>query len=360
MLKKSIGLVLILSAGLLFSCKDKKDKDDDVADFNKAEMLENVSANIILPALNKFDVEVTAMKSSYATFKADQNVANLEEVKAHWKSAYMTWQTLKIFDFGPIRTIGFKSATGTYPIDTAKIHSNIDNGGYNLSAVVNLDAVGLNALDYLLYNDNAMNQLQNDADYANYAEEVIQKLYDETQSVVSGWSSYESTFNASTGTSSTSAFSEFVNEFNRDYELAKTAKVGIPIGKANLGLANPEYVEARYSGISFELLDESIKALKATYNGNSFDSNAEGIGFSNYLVHLEKSSLDNTINDKFGIIQNHIDGFSMTLEEAINDPSKTDQLDDLYLHLQQQVVNIKTDMTAAFGVLITYQDNDGD
>ena len=73
MLKRSIGLVLILSAGLLFSCKDKKDKDADVADFNKAEMLENVSANIILPSLNKFEVEVTALKSSYATFKADQN-----------------------------------------------------------------------------------------------------------------------------------------------------------------------------------------------------------------------------------------------------------------------------------------------
>ncbi|PWH82914.1 imelysin family protein [Brumimicrobium oceani] len=360
MLKRSVGFVLMLSVGLLFSCKDKKDKDSEENEFNKAEMLTNVSANIILPSLTQFDAEISDLKSSFVNFKNAPTQANLDEVKMNWKASYLTWQTLKIFDFGPIRDIGFKSSTGTYPVDPAKIESNINSGSYNLAAISNLDAIGLNALDYLFYNSNALAELQNNAAYVEYAEKVIQKLYNETQSVVNAWSSYKSTFNESTGTSSTSAFSEFVNEFNRDYELAKTAKIGIPIGKANLGLSNPEYVEARYSGISFDLLIESIKALKATYNGKGLINGKSGLGFSDYLVNLEKTSLDNTINNKFDIILSKAEGFSMTLEEAINDPSMENQLDELYLHLQQQVVNIKTDMTAAFGVLITYQDNDGD
>ncbi|RFC53610.1 imelysin family protein [Brumimicrobium aurantiacum] len=360
MLYKSIGLVVLLSTGLLFSCKDKVGVDDDVTDFDKAEMLENVSSNIIVPSLNAFSTEVSDLKSSFETFKATPNSANLEEVKLHWKESYIIWQWLKIFDFGPIRDIGFKSATATYPVDTAKIEDNISNGGYNLSSVVNLDAIGFNALDYLFYNSNSLTSFQNNSDYADYASEVIEKLYNETQNVVNGWSTYESEFNESTGTSSTSAFSEFVNEFNRDFELAKTAKVGIPIGKANLGLANPDYVEARYSGISFELLEESIRALATTYKGNSYRTDAAGIGFSDYLVHLGKDDLDQTIKDRFEIILDKTQGFSMTLEEAINDPSKTDQLDELYLKLQEHVVYIKTDMTGAFGVLITYQDNDGD
>ena len=40
--------------------------------------------------------------------------------------------------------------------------------------------------------------------------------------------------------------------------------------------------------------------------------------------------------------------------------SNQSELDELYNLIQQQVVNLKTDMTSAFGVLITYQDNDGD
>jgi hypothetical protein len=255
---------------------------------------------------------------------------------------------------------GFKSATGTYPVDPNKIEANISGGGYNLASASNLDAVGLNALDYLFYNTNALSELQNTPAYLQYTEDVIAKLFNETQTLVNGWSSYQATFNASTGTSSTSAFSEFVNEFNRDYELAKAAKIGIPIGKANLGLSMPEYVEARYSGFSFELLAESIKALKATYNGDGFSNGSNGIGFSEYLVHLERTALDDNINQKFDIIQSEAEGFSVTLETAINDPAMQNQLDELYLHLQQQVVNIKTDMTSAFGVLITYQDNDGD
>ncbi|WP_107037131.1 imelysin family protein [Brumimicrobium mesophilum] len=354
MLKRSVGYVLLLSVALLFSCKDKVGKDEDNTPFNKGDMLKNVSANIILPSLSQFDADISELKSSFITFKNDPTSANLEEVKMHWKSGYLTWQTLKIFDFGPIRNIGFKSATGTYPVDASKIQSNINAGTYNLASASNLDAIGLSALDYLLFNDQALSEFQTNAAYVVYTDEVIQKLSSETQTIVNGWSTYRGTFNESTGTSSTSAFSEFVNEFNRDYELAKTAKIGIPIGKANLGLTNPEYVEARYSGISFELLVESVKALKVTYNGSG------GLGFDDYLVNLERTDLDDIINDKFDIIISKAEGFSMTLEQAINDPSMVNQLDELYLHLQQQVVNIKTDMTAAFGVLITYQDNDGD
>ena len=360
MFKRAIGFVLIMSFGLLFSCKDKVGSDDERADFNKGAMLENVSTNIIIPSLVQFETQVSALKSSFDLFKSDPTNANLEEIKMNWESSYLTWQTLKIFDFGPIRNIGFKSATGTYPVDVSKIESNISSGSFNLAAATNFDAVGLNALDYLLYNSNALLELQSDVSYLDYTDEVIRKIYNETQTVVNAWSSYETIFNASIGTSSTSAFSEFVNEYNRDYELAKTAKIGIPIGKANLGLSNPEYVEARYSGISFELLIESIKALKATYNGNGLINGSNGLGFSDYLLNLERTDLDNTINDKFDNVLNDAEGFSMTLEEAINNPAMESQLDELYLNLQQQVVNIKTDMTAAFGVLITYQDNDGD
>ena len=68
--------------------------------------------------------------------------------------------------------------------------------------------------------------------------------------------------------------------------------------------------------------------------------------------------LDGTISDNFTAILAKVDSFSGTMEEEMN--SNAQGLDELYNFMQGQVVSLKTDMTSAFGVLITYQDNDGD
>lgn len=349
-----VSLVLILSIAL--GCN--KDADDPKPEFNKAALLSNISGEIILPSIAEFSADLNNLSASYSQFVVDKNQANLESLREQLKTAYLTWQTVKIFDFGPIRTNGIKSAIGTYPSDTAIIASNIAAGSYNLSSLGNVDAIGLSALDYLFFKQGALNELQTNANYLTYAEDVIAKMVAEFAVVTNQWSSYKATFDASTGTSSTSAFSEFVNEFNRDFELAKNAKIGIPLGKQSLGIQLPEYIEARYSGISLDLLEESIRALQKVYNGVGFTTGVDGQGFDDYLVHLEKSNLDATIDNGFTGIINKTVSFTNTLEQemAVNVP----ELDVLYSLLQGHVVHIKTDMTSSFGVLITYQDNDGD
>lgn len=343
----SIALILAFT---ISSCKKKNDEDPN--NFDKAALLQNIADNIILPSLNEFSIKINALESSYLNFQANRNATNLDDVREKWKAAYLSWETVKIFDFGPIRDIGFKGATGTFPSDTVKIENNITIGGYNLATVANVDAIGLPALDYFLYRVDALNYFIGNDPYTTYALDVIQKIKTETASVVSAWSSYKSTFISSTGTEATSAFSLLVNEFCRDYELSKNAKVGIPIGKQSLGIQLPEYIEVRRAGFSFELLKTSISSLSNVYTGGS------GVGFDDYLESLERSTLASTISSRFSSIINKVDSFSGTLEQEM--ATNTVGLDDLYNLLQGQVVNIKTDMSSAFGVLITYQDNDGD
>ncbi len=349
---------LIAGAILIGACK-KDDQDEiDPESFNKGLLLTNLADNYILPALNDFSVKISALETSYIAFQSGRTQMNLEITQEAWKEAYLSWQSLKIFDFGPIRDIGFKGATGTYPTDTVKINNNVSSGSYNLATAANVDAIGLPALDYFLFRVDALNYFIGDEAYTTYGLDVIQKMKNETAIVVAGWSSYKATFVASTGTESTSAFSQLVNEYTRDYELAKNAKLGIPIGKPYLGIQRPEYIEARRSGFSFELLRKSMVSLTAVFNGNSFDGGTAGIGFDDYLVQLERGMLSSTINTRFSQIITKIDTFSGTLEQEM--ATSVSDLDELYNLVQGQVVNIKTDMTSAFGVLITYQDNDGD
>lgn len=349
-------IVNLFSIALIFSfsiSSCKKDKDEENQnDFDKGAMLQNIADNIIMPSLSDFSAKINDLESSYVIFQANRNTLNLEDVREKWKAAYLSWQSVKIFDFGPIRDYGFKAATGTYPTDTVKINDNITNGAYNLATAANVDAIGLPSLGYFLYRVDALNYFIGNDPYATYALDVIQKMKSETATVLSAWNSYKSTFVSATGTETTSAFSLLVNEFCRDYELAKNSKVGIPLGKQSLGIQLPEYIEARHSGISLELLRANILSLSNVYNGGN------GLGFDDYLVSLERSTLASSISLRFSSIVTKIDTFSGTLEQEM--ATNTVGLDDLYNLLQGQVVSLKTDMSSAFGVLITYQDNDGD
>lgn len=344
-----IGLMAVLILGTAVSCKEDP---QPTPEFDKASLLVNIADNQIIPAINDFESKINTLETDYLAFQANQDATTFEAVRNSWKAAYISWQTVKIYDFGPVRDYALKGATATYPTDTAKINANIASGSYTLGTAANVDAIGLPSLDYLLYRPDALNEMINSTNATQYGLDVIQKMKTEIGTVKSQWTSYRSTFIASTGTETTSSFSEFVNEFNRDYELAKNAKVGIPIGKQSLDIALPEYFEARYSGFSFELLEASIIALRDAYTGGS------GVGFDDYLLHLERSALNNTINTNFAGILTKIGTFNGTMEEET--ANNWADMNDLYTLLQGQVVYLKTDMTSAFGVLITYQDNDGD
>lgn len=352
---RSITSVFIVAIALT-SCKKKK--EEEIPEFDKASLLKNVADNVITPALNDFQSKLGALSTSFQTFESNVNATNLNDVRTNWKEAYLTWQAVKIYDFGPIKNNAYKGSTGIFPVDTAQINTNISNGSYVLGTIENTDAIGLASLDYLLFRVGAIDSFTINSSCVSYASDVIQKMVSETNTIITQWGAYRNSFVASTGTGSTSGFSVLVNEFNRDYEIAKNAKLGIPIGKQSLGIALPEYIEAKYSGISLELLNRSVIEIKNLFNGIGYASQANGIGFDDYLNHLEKNALASSINSKFASITSKIGTFSVSLETAID--TQYSDLDALYTLMHGQVVNLKTDMTSSFGVLITYQDTDGD
>lgn len=350
MQKPKFFIILLIGIIAVVSCKPKPTEED--TPFDKGALLTNLSDNLITPALENYTSALADLEANFEVFRNDRTTSNLSVVQASWKDAYLKWQHVKPFDFGPIRDAGLKAATNTYPADTVKIESNISNGGYTLGAATNTDAIGFAALDFLLFRVDALSDFVSSESTTTYALELIQKMNSEATSVKNAWYTYKSQFISSTGTETTSAFSQLINEYNRDYELAKNAKLGIPIGKQSLGVALPEYIEAKWSGFSFELIRESVSALRSTYLG------ANGMGFDDYLKHLEKNDLHTAIDSKFNAILSQIDIFSVSLEQAIT--SNPSDLETLYLLMSEQVVKLKTDMTSSFGVLITYQDNDGD
>ena len=332
------------------SCK-KPSTAEDQPSFNKKEMLTNVADQIILPFINEFSNCVGELKSKFTSFETSASESDFSALQIASFNAYLAWQKLNPFDFGPMQSNGLKGSLNTYPTDTSKVIDNVNSGNSNLSSFGNIDAVGFSSLDFLLNRVNAFDFMR-EPNYLAYTKKVIEKIVNESGILKSGWASYRATFISQDGTESTSSFSQLVNEFNRDFEICKNAKVGIPLGKKSLGFALPEYFEARFSGTSKRLFEQNVTVLRTIFEGNT------GKGFDDYLIHLDKAALSTQILNQFDAILSKSQSINGTFGQAIT--AESQKMEDLYLLLSQQVVNIKTDMTSAFGVLITYQDNDGD
>ncbi len=353
---KTLSIFSLLALLMAFSCK-KKPTNEPEDTFQKGTIMENVANNIILVEYQNLDSRLATFQQAYATFIADQTQTNFDAVQNSWKDAYLQWEKSLMFEFGPAMDELLKGTVGTFPTDTTKILNNISSGGYNLDEVANITAQGLPAFDFLLYRQNAITYFSA-TNYQQYGTDLIAKMRDHVTAVIAGWNSgYLSTFKSSTGTETTSAFSQFVNQYVKSYEELKWTKVGIPIGKQTLGVQQPLYLETRRGKISFPLMIENMKALHRLFNGDAADG-TQGTGFDDYLIALERQDLVDHINATFEDIISDMEAFSADMEtEMANNPAA---LDALYNKIHGLTVSLKTDMTSAFAVLITYQDNDGD
>ena len=350
-------IVLTVLTAFIVTTQCKKKKEDEPEEFKKETILINLADNYIAPGYNRLQLDVNAFNSSWLAFSTDPSASNFADLKTKWAAASMTFQALKFVEAGPAMDISFSAALGTFPADTTQIENNIAAGTYDLSTMANIDAVGFDAFDFLFYGEDAYNKLVISAARRQYVQDIITKMKTETDLVANGWSGYRSAFIAGTGTETTSSFSVLVNAFCKDFEIAKAAKVGIPIGTATLGVSLPEYFEARRSGLGKELLKANIKGLYRFYLGSSFQGSA-GTGFDDYLIELERTELATTIDERFAHLSAEPLSWAGSVEETYNSSPST--LTSYYQYMHGTVPFIKVDMASAFGVLITYQDNDGD
>jgi predicted lipoprotein len=349
-------LFILLISTVFTSCKKKE--AEPTAEFDRASMLTNYSDQLIVPGYADLTTKMSVLNQKAIDFTSSLSLGSLSDLKTQWKETYIAWQKIKVYDFGPALSINLKKTLSFYPVDTTKINSNVSNNITNLGDATNLNTIGLNAIDYLLYHadDNTILQEFASTNRQNYLKNITAKMLTDVQSVKDEWNSYSVTFKAASGNDANSSLSFMVNEFNKDYELVKNAKIGVPLGEQSLGIKRPEYIEARYSGIGFDLIIANLDGLTTFFQGDS------GSGFDDYLNFLGKKVGEQLLSDNIiGQLTSSsakAASFSSSLENEIMNNDA--EVKAFYAQLQGLVAEIKTDMPSAFGVFITYNDTDGD
>lgn len=363
----------IIVLTLLFSnCKKKKTEDELLEDnFDKSGMLSNYADNVITPNFNIAKNALDSFEIAYNNFIVNKSTVNLNLTQQKFIRAYITFQYISTFEFGPSETELIRSNFNTYPCDTTQINSNITSGVYDFNIISNLDAKAFPAIDYLLFGKSQTDATlvalfdtdANAANRTNYVTNCISEIKTKLNTVISGWSSsYKNTFVSSTGSEIGSSLGMLVNQLNFEIDLLKNAKIGIPLGKKSLDVALPEKCEAYYAqNYSINLAKHCLQNIENVYLGRSLNG-SDGLGLDDYLDALKaehnSGTLNNAIKNQFAIAKQKLALVQEPLSNSVTSDAPT--VDIAYVELVKLLVLLKTDMPSVLGIIITYQDGDGD
>lgn len=363
------GLLILCLIFLVF-CKKKKDNiSEDIIDdsFDKKALLVNLSDNAILPAYQNFKTDFDSLLSINTSFQSSNSFDDFKLFQNQFKRVYLKYQTIDLFEFGPAETSLIRANCNTFPTDTTQINLNVSSGNYDLSLVSNIDAKGFPAIEFLLFGNNisdvaAFNSLISSNSKKLYLSNILSDISSKINPVILEWNnSYKNTFINSLGSDVGSSIGYLVNQLNYQLDYLKNAKIGIPLGKKSLGVAMPGNCEAFYTNESLQLAKETLYAIETLYLGRS-QSGSNGMGFDDYLAHLKANYngglLSDAIANQFNLAKTKLNAIPNPLSQQVT--SNPTIVDEAYVELVKLLVLLKTDMPSNLGVIITYQDGDGD
>jgi len=372
---KAHWILSILSALFIWACSSSGDDtpmtDDDGVSltFDRGAMLENWANNIILPSYNQFLLDFAAFKADFESFQNDRSESNLIALRSSWVDAYLSWQSISLFEVGPAEDNGLRLNVNTYPTDVALIETHISSGSYNLDLSSNRDSKGFPALDYLLNGIGASDAeivlaytdaTTGDAHIA-FLGAVINDIESRVIAVRDAWQNgYRDTFVQNDGSSATASVDRFVNDFIFYYEkFLRAGKMGIPLGVFSR-TQTPTLVEAYYyPQLSNQLFLAGLSTVEDFFNGKAFGSSSTGESLASYLTTLNQVTLRNDIRNQFSSARSAVSGlgpFRVELEE--NSPAA--DMFAAYDEVQGAVALFKVDMVSAMSIAIDFVDADGD
>ncbi len=372
---KAHWILSILSALFIWACSSSGDDtpmtDDDGVSltFDRGAMLENWANNIILPSYNQFLLDFAAFKADFESFQNDRSESNLIALRSSWVDAYLSWQSISLFEVGPAEDNGLRLNVNTYPTDVALIETHISSGSYNLDLSSNRDSKGFPALDYLLNgigaSDAEIVQAYTDATTGDahiaFLGAVINDIESRVTAVRDAWQNgYRDTFVQNDGSSATASVDRFVNDFIFYYEkFLRAGKMGIPLGVFSR-TQTPTLVEAYYyPQLSNQLFLAGLSTVEDFFNGKAFGSSSTGESLASYLTTLNQVTLRNDIRNQFSSARSAVSGlgpFRVELEE--NSPAA--DMFAAYDEVQGAVALFKVDMVSAMSIAIDFVDADGD
>ena len=366
-MKRYTPIVFIVFALLSLGSCCTKGPDDEV---EYSDLFDNIANNMIVPRYAEFQSYLGALEMSVNAFDAS-DVSSLSLIQEQFKAAYLSWQSISVFEFGPAAEYSalLRANCNAFPANYSRIEENIEAEEYNLAFPSNYGAKGLPALDYLLFHSNPSDLLieLSDSSRMLYIQDCLADMQGKVDEVVNAWDSYRTTFVGSEGNDQNSSLSLLFNQFLYDYEKLKRDKFALPAGFATqFGIpldADTSVVEGRFSKMSFQLIQANLESLENIYLGVGEDG-VDGVGIFEKLKEYNAQStvvdgdLAVSIQEQFSVCKDAISQFTNDLPfEIVHNIFEVQETSN---QLQKMVPMLKNDMRSYLSVTVTLTDADGD
>lgn len=361
---------LLLAALGIISCGQGPDGSDAPGPdpvVDRKALLTQWADSLVKPGYQRFNDKLVALKTRTTAFTAAPTPATLLEARQAWQAAYVEWQKVELFEFGPAEQVSLRNHFNIYPADAAGINRNITSGGYDFELATAIPQQGFPALDYLLNgvaaDDAAIaQQYAGSAAHRRYLTDVVTKMEQTFGTVYGQWNgSYRDTFINSTGTDASSSLSRVINAYSLYFErYLRSGKVGIPAGTMS-GTPYPEKIEAYYLKGALPL---RLATTAHTTAQQFFSGHAGHPSLTRYLDALGAKdsrtgqSLTSIINAQLAASHQRLSSLGPDLYTTVT--ARNADAVAAYNEMQKAVRLIKVDMTSALGITVTYVDNDGD
>ena len=375
MMSRLAKILAVLFAITAFSGCDR-DEPGKTDTRDRGPMLTHWADNIIIPSYENFGVLLTVLTDATDAFAESPSQSSLLELRNAWTDAYIGWQKVELFEFGPADKYTLRNFFNIYPANAALITQNISSPSANLDVPSSYTTQGFPALDYLINgvadSDDAIVSFYTDGSDGqariDYLGKLVSRMASRLDNVIVEWSTYRDTFVSSTGLDIGSSTGLVVNAFVLHYErFIRSGKFGIPSGAMTTsgGTEFPEKVEAVYKrDISLTLAKTAHQAVIDFFVGKVANSDELGPSFKSYLDALDARDLTsgNLLSEiilaQLVIAQASMDLLAEDLYQEVL--TNNDGMIAVFTEMQKATRMQKVDMTSAMSITITYTDNDGD
>ncbi|MCW7457873.1 imelysin family protein [Leptospira bandrabouensis] len=333
--------------------------------YTTSNLLLDIANNLLIPKYANLDDRVSLMQTAASTYTGNPDTANLTSVRNAWTETYLAYKQVEWAYFGPANIpnnvyLYLDSFSRSYPIDTTSIENKITAN----AAPTGLRVDGLDAVEYLLFKDNASttNTAFADANRRTYLTKLIQDLKNQTGLLVFNWnksrsnSFYYSFTNAGKGSrdypNTKDGLTEITNQMVFFCNTIIDIKIAEPSGlrATNLGVKDITKVETPYAKLSLDSLLQNLQGF----------SEIGEAGFYKFLevrsetvvprlkeqIRITSDSV-NSLKSKYGTFQNAITTGGSDVELMLNEFKKLRIL-------------ISTEVISSLGGTIGVSSNDGD
>jgi predicted lipoprotein len=318
--------------------------------YDKTALVAHLADDVLAPEAAALGPALVALTSAVEAHCAAPTAGTEDSAKAAWRAARAPWKAIEMAPIGPWEDLRTQPLVDFWPVREVDVTTLLDSAdpvdetslGTRGSTVK-----GLPVVEFLLWTEPGES-----ARRCDYLVGLSRRAEADGQAFSEAWVSYQPELAAAGAggeryTTAQLALSELLRSMVDGLVGLKVAKLNKPAGTDGSGI-HPDLVESRYSGESLPEIRANLEMVERLWAGEGLRS----------FVVVQNPDLAPRFDAELAEALAAVEAVEGTLGEAL--VTDFDGVEEARLAVDQAVRTFALEVVVAFGVTLTFTDNDGD